>query len=158
MSSKGRIVALDPATVCGFAVYDQFTEQLVSGIWKLAPRRHESAGMRFIKLTSSLREIDGVDVVYYEEVRRHLGTSAAHIYGGLVASIQTHCIGHEPKIEYCGVPVATIKKHATGKGNASKELMLSTARENWPDENVVDDNQADALWLLHYALNTYHAP
>lgn len=153
---KGRIVALDPATACGFAVYDLDIGQLISGVWKLAPRRHESAGMRFVKLISSLREIDGVVAIYYEEVRRHLGTSAAHIYGGLVASIQTYCIGQTPEITYCGVPVGTIKKHATGKGNASKDLMKSTAIAKWPAEMVADDNQADALWLLSYALKTYH--
>jgi len=48
------------------------------------------------------------------------------------------------------VPVGTIKKHATGKGNAGKEDVIAsvTARGHAP----VDDNEADALALLHWAI------
>jgi len=53
-------------------------------------------------------------------------------------------------IPYMGVPVGTIKKHATGKGNASKEGMVVAAIENgWQPK---DDNEADALWLLDLVL------
>ena len=46
-----------------------------------------------------------------------------------------------------GIPVGTIKKHATGKGNASKEMMIEAARKKlgYKDD---DDNEADALWIL----------
>ena len=41
-----------------------------------------------------------------------------------------------------------IKKHATGKGNASKEAMLASARSKGHDPS--DDNEADALALLDW--------
>lgn len=41
-----------------------------------------------------------------------------------------------------------IKKHATGNGNATKEEMLDAAVAKWFRRTVVDDNAADALWLL----------
>ncbi len=49
-------------------------------------------------------------------------------------------------IPYSGVPVGTIKKHATGKGNADKAAMMAavTALGFAP----LDDNEADALALL----------
>ena len=48
------------------------------------------------------------------------------------------------------MPVGRIKKHATGKGNAGKgEVIASvTARGHAPS----DDNEADALALLHWAI------
>jgi len=51
------------------------------------------------------------------------------------------------------VPVGTIKKHATGRGNANK-LMMITAMQAL-GHNPVDDNEADALALLRWAIKTY---
>lgn len=49
------------------------------------------------------------------------------------------------------VPPATLKKWATGKGNASKRAMLTQAvRElDYPGDS---DDEADALWLLSIGL------
>ena len=42
-------------------------------------------------------------------------------------------------------------KHATGKGNATKEAMERSARERgW---TPIDDNEADALWILDWAMH-----
>jgi hypothetical protein len=49
-----------------------------------------------------------------------------------------------------GVPVGTIKRHVTGKGSASKEAVIAAVRALGHDP--VDDNEADALALLHWAL------
>jgi len=144
-----KILAIDPGTHCGYAL-----SPFESGVWNLSVGRHEGGGMRFVKLRNCLiRVCAGVDLVIYEEVRRHLGTDAAHIYGGIVAIIQEHCELKE--IPYQGVPVGTIKKFATGKGNSNKEAMLAAARDRWPEVDIVDDNQADALWLLAWAQNEY---
>ena len=50
--------------------------------------------------------------------------------------------------------ISTIKKFATGKGDADKDLMLAAAVANYQDQNIADDNQADALHLLHLYLST----
>jgi Holliday junction resolvasome RuvABC endonuclease subunit len=54
------------------------------------------------------------------------------------------------KIPYSGVPVGTIKKHATGKGNANKEAMIAAAVAM--GYRPADDNEADALALLHLVM------
>ena len=41
--------------------------------------------MRYVKFAASLRTLVA-ERVYYEEVRGHRGTSAAHVYGGLLAA------------------------------------------------------------------------
>jgi hypothetical protein len=58
-------------------------------------------------------------------------------------------------IQYQGVPVGTVKKHATGKGNSNKDAMVEAARSKWPDIDIKDDNQADALWIWDWAQNEY---
>ena len=50
------------------------------------------------------------------------------------------------------VPVGTIKRHATGKGNAPKEAMIAAARAR--GFSPADDNEADAIAILHWAIET----
>ncbi len=45
------------------------------------------------------------------------------------------------------MPVGTIKKHATGKGNAGKEDMIASAQAR--GHNPTDDNEADAIALVY---------
>lgn len=144
-----KILAIDPGTKCGWAL-----SPLESGVWDLSPKRHEGAGMRFVRLRKYLKEVlPGVGMVAYEEVRGHKGTDAAHIYGGIVAIISEIC--EAKKIPYCGIPVGTIKKHATGKGNVSKDKMISSAAFRWPEIQIIDDNHADALWIFDYVQGEY---
>jgi Holliday junction resolvasome RuvABC endonuclease subunit len=146
------IIAIDPGTNCGWAAISEHGDIMASGVFRLTPKRHESSGMRFIKFRSSLQSlIQSVKpgIIAYEEVRRHAGTDAAHIYGGIIGILTTVAI--DLRIEYHGIPVATIKRHATGKGNASKEAMIAAANRHWPDANITDDNEADARWIADAA-------
>jgi len=51
----------------------------------------------------------------------------------------------------------TLKKHATGRGNATKDDMLVAAMEQHPTIKLLDDNHVDALWLLHWAQSNREA-
>lgn len=143
-----KVLAFDLGTKCGWAAGP--TE---SGTFDFKRKRFEGGGMIFVRFRAAVRELlDTVKpgTVYYEEVRRHLGTDAAHLYGGFQAILTEECEARS--IPYAGVPVQTIKKHATGKGNADKAAMLAAAKaRGWA---VEDDNHADALWLLDYVNST----
>lgn len=109
--------------------------------------------MRFLRFKQWLTEIKtslGGDIhaIYFEEVRRHQGVDAAHIYGGLMATLTAWCEHHG--IPYSGVPVGTIKKHATGSGAAKKDAMIAAMQAK--GHPVTDDNEADALAILHWAM------
>ena len=147
------ILAIDPGTRCGWAVRPlQPTVGMIAGVWELKGGRFEGGGMRFLRLRSYLIEIGQrfqLKAVYYEEVRRHMGVDAAHIYGGVVAEIQAWCESLDPKLPYDGIPVGTIKKFATGKGNADKSMMVCAARSKWGE--MYDDNEADARWIAECA-------
>lgn len=108
--------------------------------------------MRFLRFRRWLDEFivtcPTLKAVYFEEVHAHKGTDAAHIYGGLMATLTSWC--EEKKIPYAGISVGTIKKHATGKGNANKERMIEAAKAK--GHNPEDDNEADAICLMYCAL------
>lgn len=144
------LLALDLGTTTGWAFLAR-DGSITSGSASFKPQRFEGGGMRFLRFKRWLTEIkqsaDGIDAVYFEEVRRHLGVDAAHAYGGFMAHLTAWCEHHQ--IPYQGIPVGTIKKHATGKGNASKDEMLAAARNL--GHSPADDNEADALALLAYA-------
>lgn len=143
-----RILALDLGTTTGWAITSS-TGLISSGSQSFKPTRFEGAGMRFLKFKRWLTEMkgDGIDAVFFEEVRRHMGVDAAHAYGGFMAHLTAWCEHH--CIPYQGIPVGTIKRHATGKGNADKDAMIAAARVK--GHQPADDNEADALALLYFA-------
>lgn len=108
--------------------------------------------MRFLRFRRWLTEVkacvDGIEAVYFEEVRRHAGVDAAQAYGGFLATLTAWCEHHG--IPYAGVPVGTIKRHATGKGNAGKGEVMAAMRAL--GHTPTDDNEADALALLRWAV------
>lgn len=145
------ILAIDLGTTTGWALRGS-DGHITSGSESFRPQRFEGGGMRFLRFKRWLTEIkqscDDIDCLHFEEVRRHVSTDAAHAYGGFLATLTAWCEHHQ--IPYQGVPVGTIKKHATGKGNASKEEMVASAQAR--GHAPTDDNEADALALLHWAI------
>ena len=110
--------------------------------------------MRYLRFTNWLTEIDRLSgpiaAIWFEEVRRHAGTDAAHVYGGLMATLTAW--SELRGVPYEGVPVGTVKRHATGKGNANKDAMIAAARSR--GFSPADDNEADAIAILLWALET----
>ena len=108
--------------------------------------------MRFLRFKRWLNELRShsveINAVFFEEVRRHAGVDAAHAYGGFMSHLTAWC--EQNSIPYQGVPVGTIKKHATGKGNAAKDEMVAAARQR--GFKPADGNEADALAILHWAM------
>lgn len=149
----GTILAFDPGTKCGWCCRHS-EDRIDSGVWNLKGGRFEGGGMRFLRLRGYLRELlDNTQpaLVAFEEVRRHMGTDAAHVYGGILAVITEEC--EVRQIPYHGIPVATVKKYATGKGNAKKDAMMMAAKAKWGRE-FKDDNEADARWIAEAASAT----
>ncbi len=151
VSPERVVLALDLGTHTGWALRSAGA-LITSGTEHFCPHRFEGGGMRYLRFKRWLTEVKstagGIDEIYFEEVRRHLATDAAHAYGGFLAVLTSWCEHHG--IAYQGVPVGTIKKYATGKGNADKDAMIEAMRAR--GFAPVDDNEADALALLHCAI------
>ena len=150
---RTTILALDLGTRTGWAL-QHLDGTITSGTEQFKPQRFEGGGMRFLRFKRWLNDLHAasqhINAVFFEEVRRHAGVDAAHAYGGFMAHLTAWCEHHN--IPYQGVPVGTIKKHATGKGNASKEEMIAATIKR--GLKVADDNEADALALLYWAIET----
>ncbi len=147
------ILALDLGTTTGWALLDG-SGHITSGSECFRPQRFEGGGMRFLRFRRWISEVQEsvseIQFLYFEEVRRHAGVDAAHAYGGFLATLAAWCEHHG--IPYQGVPVGTIKKHATGRGNAGKDEVIAAMRARGFDP--ADDNEADALALLAWAIET----
>jgi len=153
MTTTTTILTLDLGTTTGWALH-RSGQPVTSGTAVFRNDRYQGGGMRYLKFTrwldTTLEAAGRIDAVYFEEVRRHLGVDAAHAYGGFLAHLTAWC--ERQGVPYEGVPVGTIKRHATGKGNASKAQMIEAIRRRGHDP--ADDNEADALAILHWALET----
>lgn len=166
------ILALDLGTKTGWAHKRTFTNdppkgpagvilsvgmipqiQITSGTIDFKNDRYQGGGMRFLKFRKWLDEMYSLapfDEVYFEEVRaRQPSVAADHIYGGLMATLTGWC--EERNLPYEGIPVGTIKKFITGKGNANKkEVIEAVVKKGYHPQ---DDNEADALALLLFKLD-----
>ena len=149
-----NILALDLGTNTGWALLQQPKAtagyRVTSGTINLKNDRFQGGGMRYLRFRNWLDEISqcsgGIDTVYFEEVRRHLGVDAAHVYGGFLATLTAWCEDHG--LPYQGVPVSHIKCQVTGKGNASKQCVIEAVRAI--GYKPQDDNEADALALIEW--------
>jgi Holliday junction resolvasome RuvABC endonuclease subunit len=118
----------------------------------------EGDGERLLTLYRHLRLVcAGVDFAVIEDLPTH--AMSAGLTGraqGIVRLVLTQW-----DVPYVAVPPATLKKFATGKGNAKKDAM----RQAWLDysgEDNKDDNQVDAAFLrligLHLKGETVNLP
>ena len=149
----GALLALDLGTTTGWALRTG-GGTIASGTVSLRPSRYDGGGMRYLRFRAWLDRIaddtPGIAAIHYEEVRRHVGTDAAHVYGGLLATLTAWC--EQRGISYQGVPVGTIKRFATGKGNAGKDAVMAAVRAR--GFHPTDDNEADAIAILLWAIET----
>lgn len=150
---RPAMLALDLGTTMGWALA-MSDGGIVSGTMSFRSGRYEGGGMRYLRFRSWLDEIDRlsgpVATIWFEEVRNHKGVDASHVFGGLMATLTAWA--EQRGIPYAGVPVGTIKRHATGKGNAPKEAMIAAMKAR--GFNPSDDNEADAVAILLWAIET----
>jgi Holliday junction resolvasome RuvABC endonuclease subunit len=147
------ILALDLGQKTGWAVRNT-DGAIASGTVEFNPGRFEGGGMIYLRFRAWLQKVDetagGIGAVYFEEVRSHRGVAASHAYRGFLAHLTAWAEAN--KIPYHGVPVATIKRHVTGKGNTDKNAVIAAVGDLGFDP--ADDNEADALALLDWALRS----
>lgn len=159
-----NILALDLGSRTGWAL--AIGKLRESGVQTFDVRRGESPGMRFIKFNTWLAEIASVattptfgplGLIVYEQTH-HRGGAATEVSAGFATRVQEFCAAHA--IEHAAVHSATLKKWTTGSGRADKDSMLrAVVKRGWfpargPTGFQGDDNEVDAVALLHYALAT----
>lgn len=142
MAGKSNlVVGLDLGTNCGFAVLDG-QKRLKSGTWHLwHPRkdRFNRPWNRWTRFQTALdRLLVQVDfwhnsadqfIVGFEDVHRHTGTRAAHVYGALRAMTEMIEVNYNALV--VPISVSAWKRAACGKGNADKAAYIAAMNKRF---------------------------
>lgn len=143
-------LTLDLASTTGWAIRHQ--GHIESGTWDITPRRGDSPGMRYVNLRTRLNTMlvafPDLRIVYYEQAH-HRGGAATEYAIGCITLVQAWCAEHG--IEHGARHTATIKRSATGKGNAGKGEVIEAMRR--AGHKPADDNEADALALMYLVVS-----
>ncbi len=145
-----NILALDCAIRTGWGTL--IDGNIHSGVQENREKTNESAGMKYLRFDAWLIEMNNIgnfDVIYYEKPHGLKGQSVESM-NGFITGIHRFIAKYD-HIEYRAVSPSTIKKWATGKGNADKDAVKEYFRKETGKEPV-DDNEADAYALLRYAM------
>lgn len=150
LAEPANVLALDTATLTGWAM--RLGQTIHSGTQSFQhDAKRESQGMRFLRFSKWLRSMiqdHKVKLVCYEQPHQR-GGAATTVAVGLTTHLMSVC--EEYGVQYAAVHTATLKLHATGKGNAGKGQMEEAAKAAGWWHSGMDDNEVDARWLLHYA-------
>lgn len=96
-----------------------------------------------------LSKAEGADMVLFEGLSYGSNDPSAQERAGLAMLIRVD-LWRDGR-GYILVPPTTLKKFATGKGNAPKEVVMREVFKRWGIE-AADNNQADAVALLHVGM------
>lgn len=144
----------------GWAILDPTMAVLESGVNEFKSRRGEAVGLVYLRFRKWLHEVltnirdiaaEHDVVVAYEQ---------AHFRGGhaseMSVAMQTRAQELAADFEMESVPchTATVKKYATGRGNAGKDEMVEAAKPLL-GRDPVDDNEADAVHIARWVFDTY---
>jgi crossover junction endodeoxyribonuclease RuvC len=112
-------------------------------------RRLDPRIWHFHKWLSHLLHENRFDVVVFEDVQFASTTLACQLWASLRSVVWVNCEDTHTLTE-C-VNVKTLKKWATGDGNATKETMAAFAIKSGYELPTLDDNGIDAFWLWRWA-------
>jgi len=153
-----NILVIDIATRIGHAQY--IDGDINSGTKSFAGLPGQPIGALFEKWTIWLvAQLDDnrMDLIGYELVNFPINSRAYEmIYHGMVGIMLAEA--YKRGIETRGWTVIKVKQAATDSAKATKRGMIAAARAQWPNQNIVDDNQADALWVLYLAMGAMKIP
>jgi len=147
-----NILALDLGAKTGFALRRR-DATLLHGTEDFTPRASWAPGQKWLRFRSWLSTTiteHNITQIAFEDVKRHGPGQvlAAHAYGGFRAMLEM--VADQHRVALVPFGVGQIKKHWTGSGVAKKDDMVAQARVR--GFRTVDDNNADALAILHLAI------
>lgn len=175
-----KILALDLGSTFGYAFGpSEDGHPCVVGsrllLGETAMRRHRKE--RFdrrqdprVSLFASWLDTWQPDLVVFEDVQFTSYTLQVQLWASYRAAVW---LAFKPPVILECVPVATLKKFATGHGGATKDQMARSLAQRWPERFstqkkakellafdreagiVLDNNATDALWLWHWAKESF---
>jgi Holliday junction resolvasome RuvABC endonuclease subunit len=137
------VLALDPATQLGWATEEE------SGTISFRTKKTKDAFQRVKLFHDWLEDMviqnEVTHIIYEKPTMKHFSATRSHSH--FEAIIMLVCFDNDITFDY--VSASTIKKFATGKGNADKQQMMIAYKAKYKKEPL-DDNECDARFLLDY--------
>lgn len=149
-----RILAIDPATSCGWAWSDGTTRH--SGTWDLAALGSSGKHAHLAALRERLLRLHaklGIDHIGYEKVIHGRGMRSTEAHAEKIAILKLVAVEIGATV-HTGYAATSIKLYATGDGRAEKSQMI-LACERLLKVVPRTDDEADALWILEMRLKGY---
>lgn len=147
-----NVLALDLGAKTGWALRRR-DAVLLHGTEDFTPRASWAPGQKWQRFRAWLSATvmhHNITQIAFEDVKRHGPGQvlAAHAYGGFRAMLEM--VADQHRVTLIPFGVGQIKKHWTGSGVAKKDEMVMQAKVR--GFRAVDDNNADALAILHLAI------
>ena len=155
----GNALALDIGTTTGWAI--RKPGEVLSGSWVLAtPKelrqqrkvgRERTGDIRFFRLCERIEDSirqHSIESVTFEDVLFLSSQAQSQLWASLRAAVWMAT----RSLHVAYVHTGTLKKFATGAGNARKEAMVAAVANLPPPWGrvVADDNEADAVLILRW--------
>lgn len=175
------ILGLDLGTTTGYAYSWLDTDnnipankRLFMGQWDLSAGPYDSGAIRFVRLRQFLATVRpalvGFEDVKYTPAQKAnkftigailaRAATACEWFGALKATLCTWC--EENDIPCIGIPIGSIKKRATARGNANKEDMIKACNDEFGTDFGIEDynltgadNIADAAWVCQLVMEQH---
>lgn len=149
------MLALDLGMHTGWSLWPR-GQRLASGVWHLGSDRTRTRWQEFELRLMSFVQAQRVRRIAYEHVRRHAGTTAAHVFGGWLAVLQNVAMRTaatltplRPQDLHAAAAVALAKKSEIAdreqRREENKRRMVAAAQARGWD--VADDNEAEACFV-----------
>lgn len=146
-----NVLALDLGTKTGWALLKDGV--VTRGTWKLATPKEitqqrldnldRCCDIRFARLQAYINGLGPLDWCAFEDVQFSVSTGQTQLWASFRAVVTLM----HPRVKLEAVPVGTLKKFGSGKGNATKEEMAASLPGGCEG---LDDNAVDAAHLLNY--------
>jgi Holliday junction resolvasome RuvABC endonuclease subunit len=140
----GRMIGLDPARLCGWAVRDGIT--LTCGTWDLSSPDRDTLLLKMRERVTVLLDAGPVLWLAYEKAAAGAKNfTTAMIHAELAGVIRVAC--KECDIRMMEIYPSTAKLQLTGHGNAKKPQMILAVKLLF-GITAADDNAADAVAMI----------
>ena len=155
-TAHGTILALDLGTHHGLGAPHRRWRRITSGTVSFRPDRCDGGGVRYLRFRAWLdeyRQRCSAASAWSSITKKFVLTLVPTLPTSMAVWLATLTAWCEQRgVAYQGVPVGTIKRFIAGKGNADKDAVIAAVRAR--GFAPADDNEADALAILLWAIET----
>lgn len=151
-----RLLALDPASSCGWAYGNtHYVQPQTSGTWRLRKSGQDYA-VAVVALRDELTRLlaDGVDLIAYEMPIVGARRAGAAKLMWLIGQIEEIACRHAIPTRH--FHPGAVKRRATGRIDATKEEMIAAAVHAGASlKSTSADDEADAYWVWRLARDNH---